>query len=165
MQSFSLKGRGAANLTNLFFSVTNKKNKNKTDVKGAQVKQKPDIVTVARYFRRYDDMLDATSSAGGLTVICVIDYSVGTLTVYPAFCSINDNFDKTTGMSQATARQLRNEGIVMQYSRVGTLYDTLRNALLSNRYTFTSLDDNANRKIKVGFDMCMTTYSNVGAIF
>lgn len=88
-----------------------------------------DEVEIVRHFRRWDNCLHAWSNAGGLTVICVLNYDTMKMQVFPAFCSNEENFDKRAGLYAAQSRKDRNIGIEFDFERNMTIKMNLWKAL------------------------------------
>lgn len=106
------------------------KHKESNDVKRELVNcKKPAEVEIVRHFRRWDRDLDAWSNAGGLTVICVLNYDTMKMQVFPAFCSNSENFHKGSGLIAARSRQHKNIGIEFDFERDMTIKMNLYTAL------------------------------------
>ena len=115
---------------------------------------KPDVVSVVRHFRRWDNLHGVWSTKGGLTAIIDMNYNTMTMNVYPAFCSDNDNFNKDAGLAIALGRQLQNVGIKFKFDRGVSIRDSLTRAILGD-FDYLSNDREENDKIFLGFDKCM----------
>lgn len=76
---------------------------------------KPRIVEVTRFFRTWDWTNGQISNFGGMVAICVIDYALKLIKVYPSFCHPTDNFSKTLGLEIARNNQEAGNGFVVEY--------------------------------------------------
>lgn len=74
---------------------------------------KPNVVEVIRYFREYDSFYGQLSSRGGMTALCELDYKKKIITVYPAFCSDEDNFSRELGTKMAHLHRDQNLGFIV----------------------------------------------------
>ena len=88
--------------------------------------EKQSVVEVVRYFRRWDVKNDQISSRGGVTCICVLDYDKLILTIYPAICSMEDNFDKEVGFNIASVNRDYNNGITMKFNPNAPIFTNIQ---------------------------------------
>jgi hypothetical protein len=95
------------------------------------------IVKVNRFFRRFNQKLNQIESYGGLACIIEMDYYTMLMTVYPAFCSDEENFSKHIGLVYADASKSLNQGIVFKFNKDASIYENLRRAVLQDGYSFT----------------------------
>ena len=102
-----------------------------------RVIDKPHVVTVNRFFRRYNWELDQVESHGGLACIVELNYLNKIMTVYPAFCSDEDNFNKELGLMIARNGKQDDFGIQFYFNPDKTIYENLNQAVLSGGYLFT----------------------------
>jgi ADP-dependent phosphofructokinase/glucokinase len=105
-----------------------------------EVKQKPDVVEIVRYFRRWNNKLDQYESRGGVTAICRLDYKKGLMYVYPSFCSDDENFSKQSGLEVAKHNQKLNIGIVFEFNRDVKIENNIACSIEDNRYSYTTTD-------------------------
>lgn len=120
-----------------------------------QVKQKPDVVTVVRYFRRYNVDLCQIESSGGLTVAVVMDYNLGLMQVFPAFCSPEENFVKLIGVEYAELSYDTACGIQFEFDKKLTIRDNLIDALDTNRVKYLTDDPMSIKVMQRGFHLAM----------
>jgi len=88
-------------------------------------KTKPQVIEVIRYFRRWDYDHNQISSHGGITALCKLDYRTMTMKIFPAFCSVKENFDKAIGRDWAEFNAFHNIGFVMPFDRDMSILDNL----------------------------------------
>lgn len=118
--------------------------------------QRPNPVEVVRYFRSWDNDLDAWSNMGGLTIICILDYEDLVMNVYPSFCSHEENFEKDVGYAVACYRMNANTGIKLRFNRELSIRENITKALtIDCNWDYTSNDQKENAKLESLFSMCM----------
>ncbi len=100
--------------------------------------ENPNIVTVNRFFRRFNQKLNQIESHGGLACIIEMNYRTSIMTVYPAFCSDEENFSKEFGLRYANdASKNCDYGIVFKFKPEDSIYENLRRAILVEGYGIT----------------------------
>jgi len=109
-------------------------------------KEKPAVVTVLRYYRRWDDKHNQYSSSGGMTAICELNYDTMTLTFCHSFCSDKDNFSKQTGATVAAANKVRNIGYACPLNRKHSIFDNIIYNIDNNTLQPTSTAAKAKMK-------------------
>jgi len=119
--------------------------------------KKPQIVSVIRHIRgvNYDDY--AIASKGGATLICDLDYRNKLITVYPAFCSEEDNFDKKMGIYYAERSKLNNICFhcdMKEMTKYNPLVTVIANAITRGEYHWNSnaAKHNLDRSLKKIFN-------------
>ncbi len=149
--------------SDVYFTLKHKKDKNEyVPVEfefDAKTTTKPPVIELVRHFRRWDNEIRASSNAGGLTVICILNYDTMRMQVFPGFCSNNDNFEKVCGLAAASLRRDANIGIEFTFKRELSVRENLSNAInLNTDAEYISLDDKdvaENCKIDNGFNSCL----------
>jgi hypothetical protein len=91
------------------------------------INHKEDKVTVLRHFRYRGDK-GQVQSHGGMTAVCILDYTDKVIYVYPSFCSVEDNFDKKIGTINAIKRLNHGIGFAVSLDVKKTIYDNIKNA-------------------------------------
>lgn len=84
-------------------------------IEKTEIKKMDDIVTVVRYKRVLDEYGYA-HNLGGVTYWCEINYTKEKITVFPAICSLEDNFSKQKGTSIARKHKQSGIGFVISYT-------------------------------------------------
>ena len=97
---------------------------------------KPRIVEVVRFFRTWDYDNEQINSFGGMTAICVMDYALKQIRVYPSFCHPEDNFSKVLGLSMATVNKVTGKGFVVDMNTDLSLKDTIESAYWHDSVTW-----------------------------
>ena len=122
---------------NLQFSI-------KTKAKVRDSVDAPHLVEVIRHIRCSDLNLanaEKFSARGGATFRCVLNYNDNSVTVYPAFCSPEDNYNKRIGILHTIRNQKANMGFVVQLAKLSndyTLTMNIMDELYLNRFSWTS---------------------------
>lgn len=148
--SYKLNEMGMNKTSTVSFHLKNKKNKVVTMpaetmlhyLENHSHENKPNVVSVVRYFRRWNYELAAWSNLGGLTVICELDYLNMLMTVYPAFCSDSENFEKQSGLFVARERKAVNIGIYFPFLRELSIQENLVASLNNKSWKFTASKHN-----------------------
>lgn len=106
----------------------------KYDSKKVETAVKPDIVEIIRFFRIRDYRLPINAngqypiaSFGGMTGICMLDYVKNIITVYPAFCREEENFEKKEGIYWASVNQAANLGFFLPFDKTVSIRDNIIN--------------------------------------
>lgn len=120
--------------------------------RSVKTQEKPDVVTIVRYFRRYNNHFDQIESSGGVTALCVLDYDRMKMYVYPAFCSDEDNFNKMKGLSVAESSKASQIGIVFDFSRDQKIEHNIYDAIVSGNYTYTTSSMRDQLMLKRNFE-------------
>ena len=90
---------------------------------------KNDVVRVTRHFRRYDLYTESVASHGGISAVCHLDYVNNLITVYPAMCSAEDNYDKEMGLALAETREKHDIGFVIKFDKTLSIRVNIYQAL------------------------------------
>ena len=114
--------------------------------------KKPDVVTVVRYFRRWNKVLRQIESYGGITAICELNYRDFTMKVYPSFCSDTENFSKEIGLDVAKIAKLSDFGIKFNFDKNLPIQVNLTQAITENGYSFLTEDETSQKVLKRHFE-------------
>lgn len=118
---------------------------------------KSHLVEVIRHIRLYNNNVyygwntrGEMNARGGATFRCVLNYNSNIVTVYPAICSDDDNFNKRSGIYQSNINKNNNLGIIIKLHTLTndhTLTTSILEQLKANEYTWTQ--PHAHRKYNV----------------
>jgi len=112
--------------------------------------KKPKIVEVIRHIRGYDYENLCVASRGGMTALCLLNYDTGIMTVHPAFCSEEDNYNKREGIFWARKAQQNNQGFTVSFDELNA-WNTIVETILTekpvwlNTYSKSKLERHLNR--------------------
>jgi len=101
---------------------------------------KKSVVEVIRHVR-YRETNFSFSAKGGATFLCILNYITNIVTVYPAFCSEDDNFNKQEGIKQSHDNWKRDMGFRLQLAELSndyTLTTSILNELEQGQFVWTS---------------------------
>jgi len=120
--------------------------------------KKPPVVSVIRHIRGYDYINSQIASKGGATLICDLDYDNKLITVYPAFCSEEDNFDKKMGIYYAERSKLNNVCFhcdMKEMTKYNPLVTVIANAITRGEYYWNTnaAKHNLDRPLKKIFNV------------
>lgn len=115
---------------------------------------KPRIVEVVRFFRTWDYDNIQINSFGGMTAICVMDYALKQIRVFPSFCHPEDNFSKVLGLSMARVNQTSGKGFVVDMIAESSLKDNIEFAYWNDGITWLNVDS------KRAFDKPLARFIN-----
>ena len=91
--------------------------------------EKNDIVRVTRHFRRHSYHNDCVASHGGIAAVCHLDYVNNLITVYPAMCSAEDNYDKEMGLALAETREKHDIGFIVKFDKTLSIRENIYEGL------------------------------------
>lgn len=94
------------------------------------------FVEIIRYFRTWDFYNEQISNFGGMTAICVMDYSLRQIRVFPSFCHPEDNFFKEGGLKIARINKEKGKGFVIKLTPELTLRDNIESSFCNNNITW-----------------------------
>lgn len=115
-----------------------------------RTRKKPNIVEVIRHVRGYDYENLCVSSRGGMTALCLLNYETGLMTVHPAFCSEEDNYNKREGIYWARKAQHNNQGFTVPFDELNA-WNTIVETIMSqdpvwlNAYSESKFERHLNR--------------------
>lgn len=87
--------------------------------------KKPSVVEVIRYFRGTDFKTGYTHNLGGMSAICQLDYEKNKITVFPAFCREDENFDREVGLKLAKEAKAKKLGFIVPFDKSKTIHENI----------------------------------------
>ena len=142
--------------------------KSKNDPVASPVKN--DVVRVTRHFRRHSFHNDCVASHGGIATVCHLDYVHNLITVYPAMCSAEDNYDKEMGLALAETREKHDIGFIIKFDKTLSIRENIYQALhqkycMMFKYSVIYLNEASKQSIEASLVHLFMGDDNFSGVF